>query len=136
MRGSSACDTRRDHRTTGFTLLEILVALTVLAITLAALLPIFSNVVKNQDRLAQERTAIALAESKLGALGLDSPLTDGTTEGKFDNGFGWQLEIAPYTTGDSTTQIYTKLATLTVRWPKANGKHALTIKVLRFAGRQ
>ena len=93
MRGSFACGLQPNHRATGCTLLETIAAL---AITLAALLPIFSNALKNQDRLTDEGTAIALTESKLAILGRDAPLTDGATEGKFDNGFGWRLEVAPY----------------------------------------
>ena len=48
---------------TGFTLLVVLVALSILAITLAVLLPVFSSVAESRNRLEDERTAIALARS-------------------------------------------------------------------------
>ena len=116
----------------GFTLLETLVALAVLSLTLAVLLPIFSNAFKNEDRLIDERTAIALAETKIAGLGTDSSLIDGITEGKFDNGFGWKLDIASYQASDAGTQRYIKRETLTVRWPKPDGTHSLVVSTLRF----
>jgi len=122
---------KRDNK--GFTLLEVLVALTVLSISLAALLPVFSTVAKSEGRLADERFAITLARSKLDTLGVEAILTDGVTDGKFSNGMSWRLEVAPYQMSTAPTPLSMKRATLTVHWPKADGSHTATISTVRLA---
>ena len=126
----------RAGREKGFTLLEVLVALAILGIVLGALLPVFTGAIGRQKSLAEMRSAIALAESGLASVGTELPLNDGVTEGAFSNGFGWRLEIAPFSTNAPDTQLSMKLATLTVSWPKPNGEHSLTLKALRLGGRR
>src|SRR5262249_4230868 len=108
-----------------------------LAITLAVLLPVFSGVGSRNTALDDERTAIALARSKLESIGVESPLADGVTEGKFEIGFGWKLEVMPYGTVESPRDpTGPRHIALTVHWPKASGPHAVTINGLRVGGRQ
>jgi hypothetical protein len=57
---------------------------------------VFSSVAGRASAVEDEQTAIALARSKVEELGHESPLSDGVTEGKFDNGFVWRLKVAPY----------------------------------------
>ncbi len=84
----------------GFTLLEILVAFTILAMALGVLMQIFSRGVNGailSDRYARAST---LAESKLASTGIEEPLKEGSFSGKFDGksdeDFTWTLNVRPY----------------------------------------
>jgi general secretion pathway protein I len=83
-------------RQVGFTLLEILVAFTILAMALGVLMQIFSRGVNGailSDRYARAST---LAESKLASAGIEEPLKEGSSNGKFDDDFAWTLNVRPY----------------------------------------
>jgi general secretion pathway protein I len=88
------------RRQKGFTLLEILVAFTILAMALGVLMQIFSRGVNGailSDRYARAST---LAESKLASTGIEEPLKEGVSNGKFDGksdeDFTWTLSVRPY----------------------------------------
>ena len=122
------------HSGNGFTLLEVLVALAVLAICLAAFIPIFSGTLRQQSHLDDEATATALARSKLAEVGTEIPLKDGTIDGLFENGFKWQLVVAPYGSTSAQAFVRPKLATLTVQWPTKTGLKSFVIKSIRLVG--
>ena len=80
----------------GFTLLEILVAFTILAMGMGVLMQIFSRGVNGailSDRYARAST---LAESKLASTGIEEPLKEGVSSGKFDDDFTWTLNVRPF----------------------------------------
>jgi general secretion pathway protein I len=120
----------------GFTLLEVLVALAVLSISLGALLPVFSSTLRNEDALSDQTTAILLAQSKLDALGTEIPIVDGKSQGRFDNGFTWRLEIGPYPFDRTSALVTPKMATLTVAWPARTGVRSLSISTIRLVGHE
>ncbi len=128
-------DATRGGRAAGFTLLEVLVALSILAISLGVLVPVFSGTLDRQIILADQKTASALARSKLATVGSEIPLVDGKTDGRFDNGFTWHVEIAPYQFQYTSPLVVPKLVTLTVRWPAKHGMRALSVKTIRLLGR-
>ncbi len=119
----------------GFTLLEVLVALTVLAISLATLFDIFSGTIRRQSGLQDERAAILLVQSKLDEVGVTLPIADGVTEGAFENGFGWRLQIEAYPAAPASLAA-AKLATLTVFWPRPTGPRSLSVKTIKVVGRE
>lgn len=85
--------TRRDA---GFSLLEALVALAVLAITLTTLILVFAS---NYERIAVETArvrALIEAQSLLERVGLDIRNVAQQTDGTFPDGGKWHLSIAPY----------------------------------------
>jgi len=118
----------------GFTLLEVLVAFAILAISLGVLIPVFSGTLGRQAALADQKTATMLAQSKLDTVGSEIPLTDGASDGAFSNGFTWHVEVAPYKFEYTSRFVMPKLVTLTVRWPAKNGPRSLTLKTIRLVG--
>jgi len=85
------------NRTRGFTLIEILVALTMFAVVGGVLLQLFHNGLRSA-RLAGEQThAAMLAKSKLTELQAFRSLSEGELTGEFDDGYRWQATLSENT---------------------------------------
>ena len=80
----------------GFTLLEILVAFTILAMSLGVLMQIFSRGVNGAILSDHFARASTLAESKLASVGIEEALKEGSSSGKFDDDFTWTLNVRPH----------------------------------------
>ena len=93
----------RRRASRGFTLMEILVAFVVLATAVSVLYRTFSTSIRNVGAIAGYSEAIAIAEAKITARGLEQPLAEGEESGTTeDKRFGWQIAIHPWTAPDST----------------------------------
>lgn len=80
----------------GYSLIEVLVALTVLALTLTVLMRIFGGGLRNVDLAGQYTDAIAIAEAQLAAVGPLVPVAAGTSRGEFADRFHWTRTIDEY----------------------------------------
>lgn len=80
----------------GFTLLEILVAFTLLAVTFGTIMQIIAGSAKNTQKASQNTKIAMLAQSKMDELGLFEVLEEGSTNGDFDDKTSWSLEITPF----------------------------------------
>lgn len=86
--------TRRTERTKGFTLVEVLVAFTLLVLVLSASLPAMT-VALDQERIADVRGARVLAaRSVLERVGAEIPVASGVTVGRLATDEAWELEIS------------------------------------------
>ena len=92
--GPSRHDGLRCH---GFSLLEVLVAFAILAVSLGVLMQIFSLGLRNVAVEEGYTRAVLLAESKLAGLGIEEPLQPGETTGSFDDEYRWHVTVQPYT---------------------------------------
>jgi type II secretory pathway pseudopilin PulG len=88
--------TPANRRVCGFTLLEVLVAFTLLALAMGILMQVFSRGVNNADIADRYAKAAMLAESKLASVGLEEALTEGDFSGRFDEQFQWRLAVRVY----------------------------------------
>jgi len=80
----------------GFTLIEALVALSILAISLTVLMQLFSGGLKS-SRLSDEYTrGVFHAREKMDEILLAQELTAGIIGGEFDDGFKWRAEARPF----------------------------------------
>ena len=80
----------------GFSLLEVLVAFTILAMLLAALFQVFSaglHAARSGDRYTR---ATVIAQSQIAALGVESPLQEGITSGTTDDDYHWRVTVRVY----------------------------------------
>ena len=86
----------KNKKQSGFTLLEILVAFTLLAATFATIMEIIGGSAKNTLKASQNTKIAMLAQSKMDELGLFEVLEEGSSNGEFDDKTSWVLEIYPY----------------------------------------
>lgn len=130
----------RSGSQSGFSLLEVLVAFAVLAVSLGVLMQIFSRSTVTTITMAQYSRAVALAESRLAAVGSAIPLKEGSVSGAPEDGFAWELGIVPVQLGDSqetglAATVPTVIAyrvTVTALWQDAKRVRRLTLSTLRL----
>lgn len=88
-----------DRSERGFTLIEVIVALAVVALTLVALYEAIAGGIAG-ERMAAERTRVlALARSDLEKLGLEEPLKIGRHEKPFTDGLNRRVTVVPLIAG-------------------------------------
>lgn len=87
---------RFKQKNKGFTLLEILVAFTLLAAMFATIMEIIAGSARNTMKASHNTKIAMLAQSKMDELGLFEVLEEGTTSGDFDKKTSWVMEIVPY----------------------------------------
>ena len=98
---ANAFERRANRRSTfslsqGFSLLEILVAFTLLAVAMGVLMQIFSHGVNGAAIADRYAKATMYGESKLAGIGIEDELKETALAGKFDDDFSWDLVVRPY----------------------------------------
>lgn len=84
---------KQHHSSNGFTLIEVLVAMMILAISFVVLLQLFSGGLRTA-RLTDDYTrAILHAREKMEEIYLSEKPGSGEQEGEFKDGFKWKTEI-------------------------------------------
>lgn len=78
----------------GFTLIETLVALAIVALSFAVLLRTVSDGLERTRRASDEATALSLMQSLMTQTEA-ARIAPGTSRGTFGGGFAWRLRIAP-----------------------------------------
>ena len=128
----------------GFTLMEILVAFVVLATAVAVLYRTFSTNIRNVDAISGYSEAIAIAESRLMAIGLEHPIVEGEESGETDDRrFKWKVAIRPYTPPGAVEAPNTFFnanqllrATVAVSWDESGlQKRSIELSTVRMLGR-
>lgn len=82
------------NRSAGFTLLEVLVALTLFAVVGGALLGLFQSGLRATSLGSDYAHAALLARSKLTELQVYATLVPGTYEGEFDDRYRWRVSLS------------------------------------------
>ena len=116
----------------GFTVIELMVALVILALGVVLLTGALSDSVSRATHAEKEAVAVRMAETWLARLGTDRPVTPGVTSGQAD-GILWTQEIAPYGNDTELAAWPVKPAsvTLTLEWPESGHRHLATWQTLR-----
>jgi general secretion pathway protein I len=129
---------KSDRRESGFTLLEVLVALAIVGLALGAVASVFSLGLTAHATTSAAATALAVAEEQL-TLAAATP-HPGTTHGIFANNFAWQTTVGPYRDADAkigdTSPSLPRLYRIAVAVAWRDGRHArqVSLSTLRLAG--
>jgi prepilin-type N-terminal cleavage/methylation domain-containing protein len=130
---------REPRRTAGgFTLLEVLVALVITGLALAAAGGVFRTGLLGHEVAAGSDMALAVAEEKIASVGIAEPLRPGRSAGLFANRFQWQVSVEPYLDQPSAgfarpvaeLQLY-RIA-VSVAWRDGHRQRALALDTLRL----
>lgn len=98
------------NRQKGFSLLEILIAFSILALSLGILLKIFSAGV-NTAVVAEDYTAaVQIAQSLMAKTGVETPLQAGQDSGLENEKYHWLVEISPFALNPKKVATKTKTA--------------------------
>lgn len=121
----------------GFTLIEVLVAFSILSLTLAALFSLLSTSTRNTRIAGEYGDAMVHAESMMAQLGVTGPLRTGTTRGHFDDDFMWTLQVTkrPRRERLERREINWDLldVTLRVSWRSMGGERDVELSTIRLA---
>ncbi len=114
-------------RNGGFTLLELLLAFVVFALSFATVLEILSGSMRNTVRARHNSEAALTAQSLMDQVGLEIPLETGYAANGESGDYAWELEIFDYAnTGENShsvelaelTQIELLQVDLAITWGK------------------
>ena len=80
----------------GFSLLEILIAFSILALSLGILLKIFSAGVNTAGVAEEYNAAVQIAESFMARTGVEAPLQPGEATGLENEKYHWRVSVSPF----------------------------------------
>ena len=130
---SSATRRRED----GFTLMEVLVAFAIFAVSFAAILQIFSGGLSNAAVADRALVALGHAESLLARAGIETPLTEGERRGELSDGMRWRQSVTRYDDAQILAappppgmQPYS--VTVSVSWQDGPRRRDVTLTTLRL----
>ena len=129
--------TRHLHQQGGFTLLEVIAAIMLLAIAFTAMMKVAGASIALTQNAATRSAAAMWARSKLDSEFVTTPLQPGRTAGQFDGQFAWRLAVTPWNqsgtaAADSTLQLYQ--LDLEVVWGPSGHPRSAHFRTLRLAG--
>jgi general secretion pathway protein I len=122
----------------GFTLLEVVVALAIAGLALVGLFQAGSGGLFAVDSAARAEEAVQRAQSHLAAVGRDAALVEGEFTGDDGGGFRWTLRVHPVTKrqspgqdgGASSAVLFN--VEVAVSWPATVGERSVVLRTLRL----
>ncbi len=97
---------RKPRSQQGFTLLEVIVAVVIAALCLAALSQVFATGVRAASTSSDYMQAMTLAQSLLAGVGVEKAASDGSESGTSSDGrLTWTVTIAPEPTDEAENPI-------------------------------
>lgn len=120
----------------GFTLIEVLVAFMLLALSLTVLMRIFSGGLGNVAVAEDYSRALLLAQSQLAAAGVSEPLSPGELGGTWENRFHWRQSVTPYVPwepgSNASLPVAAYLVSVIVEWDRSGRSGRIQLESVRL----
>lgn len=87
---------RGRQRAGGFTLLEVMLAFVIFALSFATVLEIMAGSMRSVSRAADDSEVALLAQSVMDLVGTEIPVEEGQFDGTSMDRYQWRLNIFPY----------------------------------------
>lgn len=117
----------------GFSLLEVLVAFAILAMSLGILYRAFGGSLRNLTVAGDYTSAMIIAESKLAEVADQVPLRQGSEQGE-ENGFNWKVDVLPYEELEDPPRSFKPYQVhVEVTWGNAGGHRRFVLDTLRLS---
>lgn len=131
-----SCSPHAKHSQQGFSLLEVIAAILLLAITFAALMQVAGSSIGLTNNAADHAQAALWARSMLDIAGVDQPLQPGSSEGRFNTQYRWRLKVAPWNPGNASPDVPLRIykLDLDVLWGPQIHERSAHFSTLRLVG--
>ena len=119
----------------GFSLLEVVVAFSILALSLGALYQIFSSAAERARVLEAYNGALLLAEAKLASVAAEDPLAPGSLSGEFDGTYRWRSTVealAAQRDGNAAASLQPYRVTVEVSWGAGDRASKVALTTMRL----
>jgi len=125
------------NRTNGFALIEVLVAVSVLAISLVVILQLFSGGLKSRKFSEQYAKGVFHAREKMAEMLIDPGLSEGETRGEFEDDYQWQVIITRMVS-DEEEKLPVDLLNVELRitWRDGEKEKTYSIDTLKLAPKE
>lgn len=130
------CQVEIHRNQRGFTLLETLVALSVLAISLGVTYQVFSSALRGSTLADDYAQASMYADSHLSEVGKKIHLLPNVSEGIYNQRYRWKLEIQPLDASNSRAildSVKRYQVVLNVYWRSSTGERSIRATTFRLA---
>ncbi len=125
------------HSQAGFSLLEVLVSLAVVALTVGVAIGVFGQAADSAARGERALSALMTAQSVLARHGGDIPLKEGVNHGRSETGLSWRSVISPYDGFDARQRrrlpVQPFAVEVTVSWGDGTDR-SVTLQALKIGG--
>ncbi len=115
----------------GFSLLELLLAFTLMAVALGVLMQAFSGGTHLFRNARQQALAASLAQSQLARVGTEIPLAEGEYRGEWSD-FGWRIRLLPFPLEFAHPRLRLLEVEVTVDWLEASRSRSYRLTTLRM----
>ena len=121
----------------GFSLLEVIAAVTILAVGILTLVQMFSGSINQATQAERYLNGVYLAQQKFSQLEMEDFQSD-VTEGSFENleNYHWELEVLPYESplNNEEARIKIQKVSLRVYWEDGNQEKEVQLVSLKTQG--
>lgn len=125
-------EVRHSRSSSGFTLLEVIVALAIMGIGFALAMELLATGLRSAKASEDYTLAVLLARQKMAETLAASSLTGSAEQGQFDGGLNWATEIQPFPQDQELpAQLYQ--VRVRVAWPGRRGEKSVDLYTLRMA---